>query len=644
MKKRSMKLKALVALTAPVFGMSPVLAEDTVLGDVVVYTASGRAQSVADVQAAVQVVGERDLQAYTGTSVTEALKLAVGVDARPNGANSMVTMRGLSSSATLLLVDGQRRTSKYGSRNLNLFAVEDVERIEIVRGPMSALYGADASGGVVNVITRKPALGSGPGGRVASTWGRSAHGQRETAITGASVEYGGDVSAHRVSVEHRDRGLFRYDRDSPTADLNRIDERYYAYDGYARVGSDHRINWRIEHLDQNDTGPGLLAAAPPSRPVAVPFDAYERERRDFAQLGYQGLVAGGVLDVDLSRGHSDAKTTRAYPTIETTDFVQHQAMARYTRSWGAHTLVLGVGSSRDELDVSLNSRNATRVNDHLLLQDEWVIAGDWRALLGVRHDRFDDFGSTTNPRLSVSWQPGPWSVRLGYGEAFRAPSVLEQYSRFVRGGRSLIVGNPDLKPEQNRSWEIAFGYAGARLRAELVAYDSRVSDLITTVRKPRESGDPAAITVRSVYTNVSDARVRGAELSLAWQLDARWFLQGGWEYIDARDASSDERLRDRSRQIARLGVRYDAGRLSADVQARYHFDYYNSDPNDRSTDAPAFNSNFGATDLKLSYRVTEALTAAIGVDNVFNTRAPSNYGSATEPAARFAYVSGRYVF
>jgi outer membrane cobalamin receptor len=124
----------------------------------VVITASNRAQPIADVQAAVQVISQQELQRYAGTSLTEALMLAAGVDARPNGANSTLAIRGIITNAgspVLLLVDGLRRTAKYGGTNLNLIAIEDVERIEVVRGPMSALYGADATGGVVNIITRQ---------------------------------------------------------------------------------------------------------------------------------------------------------------------------------------------------------------------------------------------------------------------------------------------------------------------------------------------------------------------------------------------------------------------------------------------------------------------------------------------------------
>jgi outer membrane cobalamin receptor len=126
----------------------------------VVVTATSRTQPVADVQAAVQVISQRELQSYPGTSLTEALQLAVGVDARANGANSTLAIRGIITNAgspVLVLVDGLRRTAKYGGVNLNLIALEDVERIEIVRGPMSALYGADATGGVINVVTKSVA-------------------------------------------------------------------------------------------------------------------------------------------------------------------------------------------------------------------------------------------------------------------------------------------------------------------------------------------------------------------------------------------------------------------------------------------------------------------------------------------------------
>ncbi len=133
----------------------------------VVVTATSREQPIQDVQATVEVIGADALRGFAGTTVTEALQYASGVDARPNGTNTFVAIRGFIANAgnpVLVLVDGLRRTAKYGTTNLNMIQLEDIDRVEIVRGPMSALYGADAAGGVINVITKAPRPGDAFGG------------------------------------------------------------------------------------------------------------------------------------------------------------------------------------------------------------------------------------------------------------------------------------------------------------------------------------------------------------------------------------------------------------------------------------------------------------------------------------------------
>ena len=201
-------------------------------------TASTRPQEVRYVQASAQVVTSEDLRAYAGNSVTEGLKLVAGVDARSSGANSSISIRGFTASggsSVLVLADGLRRTAKYGSTNLNLFELEDVDRVEVIRGPMSALYGADATGGVVNVISRPIRRGDRPTGSVRMQAGGMTDGQRATFVEGASLEFGTGAAGHRVSIEQRNRDLFRFDEATPTADLSKVNETFIGYQGEAAL-------------------------------------------------------------------------------------------------------------------------------------------------------------------------------------------------------------------------------------------------------------------------------------------------------------------------------------------------------------------------------------------------------------------------
>jgi outer membrane receptor for ferrienterochelin and colicins len=614
--------------------------------DAVVVTASSRAQPLADVQAAVQVITQDDLRAYAGTSVTEALKLAVGVDARANGTSAFVALRGFIANAgnpVLLLVDGLRRTAKYGTANLNLLSVEDVERIEIVRGPMSALYGADATGGVINVITRAPQPGQAFGGHARVLYGSTDDGQRGTLVAAGTVYAGSAHTGHRVSVEKRSRGLFRYPgTPSSTSDLAKIDETFVSYEGTVRLAPQQQLRWLVEHADQDDTSPARTARAP-----VTDFLGYERERRTFGALRYAGALGPGVLSVDLGQGASKGSTTRSFPTIEMTDYDQTQLQARYALEAGAHSLVAGAGVNRDVLNVSIVSSVARTTGRHVLLQDEWRFAPSWTLLAGVRHDDFSTFGSATTPRLSLGWAPGPLHFRLGYGEAFRAPSPLEQHARFVRG-RFLILGNPSIQPETNKSWEFATAWRSRTVSAEWVLFRSNVDNLIQTINAGAEAGDPAGVTTRTLYANVGKARLQGSELNGTWRVSDRWHLVGGWDWLDAKDALSGARLTQRARHTVRAGARWASGAWRVDLHARYLYDYWASAAVVAPTPAPPpSSSNFGTADVKLTYAFDRTWSVSFGIDNLFDRRQPSNYsatGSVQDPPGRFLHATAIHRF
>jgi outer membrane receptor for ferrienterochelin and colicins len=625
---------------------APAVAQNPAPLTPVVVTATSVEQPIQDVQASVQVIGQRELQSYPGTSVTEALRMATGVDARPNGTSTFVAIRGFISNAgnpVLVLIDGLRRTAKYGTPNLNLISTEDVERIEVVRGPMSALYGADATGGVINVITKRPQPGEPLGGNARLLLGATDDGQRDTIIAGATLRGGVGPTGHRLSVEKRSRDLFRYPgTPSYSSDLAKIDEVFVTYDGTLRIAPQHTLRWVLEMADQDDTSPARTSRAP-----IVDFTGYERERRLFGALRYAGSVGPGVLSVDASWGNSDASTTRSYPTIETTDYTQTQFQARYAVEFDGHSLVAGLGAARDELDVSIVPTVATTTNRHVLLQDEWRLAPQWSLLAGVRHDDFSTFGGATTPRVSIGYSPGPMQFRIGYGEAYRAPSSLEQYARFVRG-RFLILGNPSIQPETNASWEAAAAWRDESLTAEWVLFRSNVENLIQTVNSPARPGDPAGVTTRSTYSNIGQARLQGSELAATWRVDRQWSVMAGWDYLDAKDVLTGARLTQRARHTLRAGVRWDSGAWHFDARGRYLKDYWASEQvAPPAVTPPPSSSDFGTADLKLTYDFTKSWSGSFGIDNLFDTRQPSNYsstGSVQDPPGRFVYLSGLYRF
>lgn len=636
----SLRFKPAQLLSAVLLAFAgQVTADDATLLSQIVVTSSTYEQPIQDVQASVQVLNSRDLAATPGTTLAEGLKQAVGVDTRGTSANSTVSMRGMSSSGTLILYDGLRRTQKYGSRDINLYSTEDVERVEIVRGPMSALYGADASGGVINVITRMPKLGSGLHGGAQVVYGAAQGGERLTDLWNGYFEYGGESMTHRVSLQQRNRDDFRLNEGSGISDLNGVKETYLNYHGGLQLAPGHKLRLGLEYVRQDNEGDDRLATAP-----FATFTDYEKERRNFGNLGYTGELGPGVLNIDFAKGKTKASTTRAFPLVEETNYDQTQFAGSYVLPISAHTLTVGLGQLNDQLNITNNtSREGDRTNRYLFGQADLALTDSLSVLAGLRHDAFNEFDSATTPRLSVQFKPGNWSFRAGYGEAFRAPSVLEQYATFRRQ-RFLIVGSSSLQPEESRSIEAAIGFATARVRAELLAYRTNTKNLIETVQSPRLASDPLGVATRATYTNIGRAEIEGIELTAAWQMTDGLSLRGAYEYIDARDLATGSRLLGRPGTITRAAIRYDRGPWSTDLQARYYGNYYNTH---NSVRGATLVSDYGTTDIKVAYRMTTMFSLAAGIDNIFNRMTPDNWGaqySLADPPTRFAYVTGNVTF
>lgn len=602
--------------------------------DAVVVTATGQQSAVRDVQASAEVINRERLDRYADGNIAQALKQATGVQASNAGATGDIAIRGFNRNHTLMLVDGMRRTNNYGGNNPSQIGYFDVERIEIVRGPLSSLYGSEALGGVVNVITRHP--GANPGTSVTVNAG-SAEGGRETLQTGVNYRTGDTRLGHSLTVEQNYRGRLRHS-DSVDDDYGRLNNWSGSYRGRWAPDTTQSLAWAVEVFDRDNKARfGDTAATRHTR--------FEDERRYFGSVNYVREVGPGELTLRASHGQSKGSTNRSYPAVETTDYKQQQADAVYQfYPHQAHAVSLGVGALRDDLDVSINSSPAQRVNRFVLAQDQWQLHPDWQLVAGVRMDRFDDFGSTTNPRLSLGWHSGGWSSRLGYGTAFRAPSLLEQYSSFVRG-RILIRGNVDLKPEQSDTWEAMLRREFDNGHVEMTLHRNEVEDLIDSFTTNETVGRLRVVE----YRNINRARIDGAELAASWQLTPRWSLSGGVDLIDARDAATNERLVGRAKQTWRLESRYETGAWAFNLRARHLVDYLATGIDAPRGSAP-YNTDLTRVDLSVRYAYRPDITLIAGIDNLFDQRDPDNYSVTSagtqrnDPDARYAYVGARMEF
>lgn len=609
--------------------------DDTVDLGVITVTAPGAEQKIEDVQATVEIITSDQIESFSGRSLPQVLQQATGLFVTDSGTTSTLKIRGFEDGHTLVLVDGMRRTGKYGSVDLTGIQLEDIERIEIVRGPMSALYGSDAMSGVVNIVTKRAVAQKSFTGKIIG--GMAENGDRQTGIVRATGNLGAiGKTNHRMSAEVKRRGDYRQEDDQPYTDLSEEERYFLSYGGDYVVDDGQFLRWRAEYAIEDDEGISSSSS------LGYP-QTYEKEDR--IQLGaqYHQIWNKNTVDLSIGYGKSDTESERTYGP-EKTDYSQYEGNAVWTLFAGddRHTISAGAGARREEIEITILTETPERDNYYGFLQDQWLIIDDVTLVGGIRYDHYNDFGDAVNPKLSLSWNPGHYYTRIGYGTAFKAPAFTSMYSYFERSSGSsisVVHGNPDLEPEESQTVEAAIGYRSQRLKVEGVYHYNKLKNLVDT-----EITNISVVNGTRIaeyrYVNVTKAEIAGVELSLAADITDNWQVSASYEYLDKKDDETGERLEGYARHTTKVGSSLSIDKFAFHAYYRWINDYYNSDPNLARGSDPV-DSDFEVMDIKLDYQLFTHHMLSLGIDNLFDRTTPANYtrgGSPLDPGERYYYL------
>jgi len=482
--------------------------------DTVVITATGDETPAGEVAAATTVIGEEEIAASGEATIADLLRRVTGVTLLRSGHDGGVAslfVRGTASAHTLVLLDGVRLNSPYfGGYDWSLPLTAGIGRIEVVRGPYSALYGADAVGGVVQLV---PARGGEPGAGVLLEGGSDAWRRAEVEARARAGRL--DVLA-LAAVRDGGGELENDEFSSRTALLD------LSYDLAARGRVGVLARWSRTRAEIPFSG----ATVTPRRSTGGEEAAAALPVR---------LAFGGDAELDVTLDHVERRVTFRDPddpwgfVASDTDADSDGARAALRLGPSTRRLTLGAEWRRDEVtDASsygvtlAGARVATR---SLFVQDALRLGRHFAVLAGARWDEAAAWGDELSPRLVASWHAGGARAWVSYGHAFRAPSLGELYYP--------VSGNPTLRPERSRAAEagVSLGLLGGALRLDATAFRNRVDELIDF--------DFAAFR----YANVARAAQDGVELSAAARLGAGRWLSAGVTWLDARDGAGLALLR-----------------------------------------------------------------------------------------------------
>ncbi|MAC98443.1 MAG: TonB-dependent receptor [Pseudomonadales bacterium] len=586
-----------------------------------VVTATTTERSTADAPASVSVVGGDELRRRPVNDLADAVRNTVGVDLQDLGLGRRgISIRGMDSEQTLMLVDGQRINASasgiaHSDFELGWVPTEAIERVEIVRGPMSSLYGSEALGGVVNVITRaatdewQGSLSSNATFTDSSLDGD----QRKTGFYLGGPLVDGTLGLN-LWGEFRQRDALH---DAANPALSQLDEQD-ARTGHLGLSwtplDNQRIDLSVDAGNEEQDGDRSSTASP------LYQTHYDVDRRRYS-LSHNGDWGWGDSQVRLYRSELERKAYRSDggDASGPNTFTDTVLDGRVGLPLGEHHLLtLGAETRREELEDPTVNRGGKAEQDRYaaFAQDEIWFNEQWELVLGARVDRHEDFGWETSPRGYLMYHPSDaLTLRAGVGHGFKAPTLEqlspEYESRAAMGGRGIIRGNPELEPETNQSFELGAELDQGRWMVAATLFRNDVDNLIETIRLPT-CDVPGRVCLE--YDNIAEARLQGLELSGRITLLDPLSLSANYTYLDAENRVTKERLADRSRHRANASVNWDlTPALGTRLQAEYHSSQLRSAT---EPDSPGYT----LVNWYLDYAVTRNLSLHTGIENIGNER------------------------
>lgn len=598
----------------------------------IVVTATRTENMVENVPAATQIITEDEIKKSGSNDLRDLISHETNIfqKHRTRGGGHDVIIRGMDTDKTLILINGHRVANEADATGLgnamafDRVSLSDVARIEIVRGPTSALYGSEAMGGVINIIT-KPSLSS------SATAGVSRSSDDATNWYHFDTGRKGKFSA---TADMRFNKIFRDKDDEYISSNNYGTAQTYGLSANYYFDDQRYINLFYDYFSQslkNDSGEAKLM------PLSVNMGSkkltglvrmessggYHYKQRTYG-ISYNGTTSKNDWQVRLYRSAfqwNDERTQRILEAIPGDDPLSKRAFVGFVnKKYNAYDF----NDNRNEL-WALEGRDSVRINRHNRLtfgaeyvsndvkgtnlgkngdnvgtithnsltkdtskvnidtyaayvQDE-IEEGKWFIVPAIRYDHHSNFGSHVSPKLGVTYKARDHlRFKANYGDGFKAPSVYQMYySLYQIMGTSYVnlIGNPDLNPEESRSFDIAVEAEFGKGYGSVGYFDSHVKNLIDTMYIGTDG-----TAKQYKYVNVGKARIKGIETVLGYTLNDRWEAKVTSSWLSAKDTTNDLDLVRRARfsQIYQLiyNDHQDRG-YSATLWDRFDYDYVTED-------------------------------------------------------------------
>ena len=620
------RVPAIQTLSALSLFLTPLVSIQAQAEDIpeIIVTANRTANTVDETIAPVTIITRKDIDRLQAQSVVDVLKSTPGIDIRTSGgmgSSTSIFMRGTNSDHVLVLVDGvPYGSATLGTTPFQYIPVSQIERIEVVRGPQSSLYGSSAIGGIIQIFTNKEAHGQ-------SFYADTGYGSDDTVEANAGFSYGNETSSFNIGVGYIDTDGYDFLGDPNPANADNDDD---GFDNTSvSINGRHQFNEQFtlsgsfllaDGENQYDYTNGLNLSTTKTR-----TEFKQQVASIVADLKINDIWSSQIL-VGQSKDESD---NYQYPYFGTTIEKSQFDTTKDNFSWkndfiirDKDILTVGFDYLDESVDSTTNFDKDSRWTKGVFTQYQYYgevfeIKGAWR------YDDNQQFGSHNTGNIGFGFDLDEYvRVTVNYGTAYKAPTFNDLYYPDV----GYFKGNPGLKPEKSESFD--FGLSG-----EYKNVNWSANFYTTSIRNLIEYQYPT-------MENIDKANIDGIELSLGTQLFG-WNIQGNISHTNPKNDETGNYLTNRSRDTFRLDLdsQYKNFTYGASVIAaskRY------LDANNDNTLA-----GYGIMNIRSAWELTKNWTIKAKVDNLFDKEYATNrqtYGNELPYKAqdRFAFASIHY--
>ncbi|WP_372754316.1 TonB-dependent receptor domain-containing protein [Labilibaculum sp.] len=609
------------------------------LGEVVV-TGTGTPHHLKSAPVQTELISKKLVKAVSASGFVDLMTtVSPSFDFSPGNMGAFMQLNGLGNDYILVLIDGKRMYGDIGGQNdLNRINPDDIEKIEVVKGASSSLYGSEAIAGVVNIITKKSkrkvyAENSSRISKYAS-WQQNNKlslnlGRFSSLTTYAHKESDGwQLSNYEIDED--------YDNDDASDD-DLVETDAKAVNAY----TDYTLNQRFDY----DISKKLSVYASGShyeKEVSVPTTVkkYGYFFNDFSYSAGAKFLINKTDRITLDYNSDQFKYYYIY-NQDYSDYTEGQKVLntkqrrddinlKYIFKWNdAHLFTLGTEYVNEvlESDGRLLSDKEDAYTFAAFAQDEIKVVKDLSLVAGVRYVQHKEFGSNFTPKLSALYKLNHFNLRATYAKGFKAPTLKELYYHYQKGS-TLYLGNTELDAQKSDYYSFSVEYIISKLTLSLSAYQNSVEDMIAyeTVETSAEDEADGVSKTREHY-NIEEAESRGIDFLVNYRIGAGFTLGGGYSYVDANNKTDDIRLEGVAQNYVNLRLLYDRSwkdySLHVSLSGRIQDDkFYDGEP-----DAKGYHLWKLSTSHQFANVGAFQLEASAGIDNLFDYVDDSAYGS-----------------